>query len=52
MMSEATITEASLQAAITERLKAIHVQVTDMSGTIMSYPVSFHTRPSGPSADS
>ncbi|TDZ21794.1 putative bolA-like protein [Colletotrichum orbiculare MAFF 240422] len=26
------ITEASLQAALTERLQAIHVEVTDMSG--------------------
>ncbi|KAI1385557.1 bola-like protein [Hypoxylon trugodes] len=31
-MAEATITEASLKAALTERLKAIHVEVTDMSG--------------------
>ncbi|KAI1372206.1 bola domain-containing protein [Hypoxylon crocopeplum] len=31
-MGEPTITEASLRAALTERLKAIHVEVTDMSG--------------------
>ncbi|KAI0155088.1 bola domain-containing protein [Hypoxylon sp. FL1284] len=28
----ATITEDSLRAVLTERLKAIHVEVTDMSG--------------------
>ncbi|KAI1397762.1 bola domain-containing protein [Hypoxylon fuscum] len=31
-MAEATITEASLKAALTERLNAVHVEVTDMSG--------------------
>ncbi|KAI2616966.1 bola domain-containing protein [Hypomontagnella submonticulosa] len=31
-MSESTITEASLKAALTERLNAVHVEVTDMSG--------------------
>lgn len=29
----ASITEASLREAITQRLGAIHVEVTDMSGT-------------------
>ncbi|KAI3325694.1 bola domain-containing protein [Xylariaceae sp. AK1471] len=32
-MADATsITEASLRTALTERLKAVHVEVTDMSG--------------------
>ncbi|KAI2627864.1 bola domain-containing protein [Hypoxylon sp. NC1633] len=31
-MGEPTITEVSLKAALTERLKAVHVEVTDMSG--------------------
>ncbi|KAH9905998.1 bola protein [Xylariomycetidae sp. FL2044] len=31
-MADPTITEASLKAAITERLQATHVEVTDMSG--------------------
>ncbi|CAJ2509163.1 Uu.00g141890.m01.CDS01 [Anthostomella pinea] len=31
-MGEPTITETSLKAALTERLKAVHVEVTDMSG--------------------
>ncbi|KAI4869903.1 bola domain-containing protein [Hypoxylon rubiginosum] len=31
-MAEVTITEASLKAALTERLKIVHVEVTDMSG--------------------
>ncbi|KAI0886693.1 bola-like protein [Annulohypoxylon maeteangense] len=31
-MSESTITETSLKAALTERLQAVHVEVTDMSG--------------------
>ncbi|KAH6658001.1 bola-like protein [Truncatella angustata] len=31
-MAEATITEASLKSAITERLNAVHVEITDMSG--------------------
>lgn len=35
-MSESTITEASLKAALTERLNAVHVEVTDMSGTSIS----------------
>ncbi|KAI1496428.1 bola domain-containing protein [Biscogniauxia marginata] len=30
--STTTITEASLKAALTERLNAVHVEVTDMSG--------------------
>ncbi|KAI2469052.1 bola domain-containing protein [Annulohypoxylon bovei var. microspora] len=30
-MSESTITETSLKAALTERLKAVHVEVIDMS---------------------
>ncbi|KAI6083488.1 bola domain-containing protein [Hypoxylon rubiginosum] len=32
MAEEATITEASLKAALSERLKTVHVGVTDMSG--------------------
>ncbi|KAK8050465.1 BolA domain-containing protein [Apiospora phragmitis] len=31
-MAESTITETSLKSALTERLNAIHVEVTDMSG--------------------
>ncbi|KAF3025079.1 hypothetical protein E8E14_014530 [Neopestalotiopsis sp. 37M] len=31
-MAESTITEASLRSAIAERLNAVHVEVTDMSG--------------------
>ncbi len=31
-MAETSITEASLKDALTERLKATHVEVTDMSG--------------------
>ncbi|KAI2603486.1 bola-like protein [Hypoxylon fragiforme] len=31
-MSESSITEASLKAALTDRLQAVHVEVTDMSG--------------------
>ncbi|KAI1076023.1 bola domain-containing protein [Whalleya microplaca] len=31
-MAEPTITEASLKTALTERLQATHVEVTDMSG--------------------
>ncbi|KAI0844996.1 bola-like protein [Daldinia vernicosa] len=31
-MNEPTITETSLKAALTERLEAVHVEVTDMSG--------------------
>ncbi|KAI1087955.1 bola domain-containing protein [Rostrohypoxylon terebratum] len=31
-MSDSTITETSLKAALTERLQAVHVEVTDMSG--------------------
>ncbi|KAH8668710.1 bola domain-containing protein [Xylariales sp. PMI_506] len=31
-MGDSTITEGSLQSALTERLDAIHVEVTDMSG--------------------
>ncbi|KAI1483606.1 bola-like protein [Daldinia eschscholtzii] len=31
-MGESTITETSLKAALTERLNAVHVEVTDMSG--------------------
>ncbi|KAM0811558.1 putative BolA-like protein [Seiridium cardinale] len=31
-MAAATITEASLKSAIAERLDAVHVEVTDMSG--------------------
>ncbi|KAI0107372.1 bola domain-containing protein [Hypoxylon sp. NC0597] len=31
-MGDSTITEASLKAALTERLNAVHVEVTDMSG--------------------
>ena len=32
-MAEATITEESIRAALTERLKATHVEIQDMSGT-------------------
>ncbi|KAI8631864.1 bola domain-containing protein [Xylariaceae sp. FL1651] len=32
MADATTITEASLTTALTERLKAVHVEVTDMSG--------------------
>ncbi|KAI0475348.1 bola domain-containing protein [Xylariaceae sp. FL0804] len=32
MAESTTITEASLKAALTERLGAVHVEVTDMSG--------------------
>ncbi|KAI1332452.1 bola domain-containing protein [Xylariaceae sp. FL0255] len=32
MADPTTITEATLKEAITERLKAVHVEVTDMSG--------------------
>ncbi|KAJ9148615.1 hypothetical protein NKR23_g4818 [Pleurostoma richardsiae] len=31
-MATSAISEASLKASITERLKAVHVEVTDMSG--------------------
>ncbi|ROW15742.1 hypothetical protein VPNG_02046 [Cytospora leucostoma] len=31
-MAEPAISEASLKAAITERLNAVHVDITDMSG--------------------
>ena len=31
-MSEASISEASLKASLVERLKAIHVEITDISG--------------------
>ncbi|KAK6841511.1 hypothetical protein PG990_006487 [Apiospora arundinis] len=31
-MADSTITEASLKSALTERLGAVHVEVTDMSG--------------------
>ena len=31
-MADSSISEASLKASITERLKAVHVEVTDMSG--------------------
>ncbi|KAI1339702.1 bola domain-containing protein [Xylariaceae sp. FL0016] len=31
-MAEPTITEASLKTALAERLNAVHVEVTDMSG--------------------
>ena len=32
-MAETTITEESIRAALTERLKATHVEIQDMSGT-------------------
>jgi hypothetical protein len=32
-MAQTTITEDSLRAALTERLKATHVEIQDMSGT-------------------
>lgn len=38
-MADATITEASLKSAIAERLNAVHVEVTDMSGTFSCAPV-------------
>lgn len=31
-MAESEITEASIKDALTQRLKAIHAEVTDMSG--------------------
>ena len=39
-MAEATITEESIRAALTERLKATHVEIQDMSGTPRSPAVS------------
>lgn len=42
MTSEISITEASLQSALADRLKATHVEVTDMSG--MSCDVVLHFR--------
>lgn len=38
----AEITEASLRETITERLKAVHVEVTDMSGQSFFIPPSCH----------
>lgn len=35
MVDATSITEESLKTALTERLKAIHVEVTDMSGTFL-----------------
>lgn len=42
-MAAAPITDESIKAAITERLKAIHVEVTDISGQSVSLHSSFLT---------
>lgn len=41
----ASITEASLREAITQRLGAIHVEVTDMSGN-QPIPSTYYKSPS------
>ena len=40
----AEITEKSLQEIITDRLKAVHVEITDMSGNVASSYSSSHFR--------
>lgn len=41
----AEITEKSLQETITERLKAVHVEITDMSGNVPPSHSSAHSHP-------
>lgn len=38
-MEGSAISEASLKAAITERLNAVHVEITDMSGSCSKWPI-------------
>jgi hypothetical protein len=38
-MAEPTITEESLKSALIDRLKATHVEVTDMSGKLQTQPL-------------